>query len=267
VVRTGFVLPLSRVKRWLLITVICLVLLDFLASYLSATRRLTGFARFFDGDVKTNFPSSFKIVALFAATILLWLITRASSIAQDGCSRYWRHLAAVFALLTVDEMTYLHQSLSSFLHRHLGGSGYLHYSWQVLYLSAAGLLGLYFIPFFLRLDGKTRLGLLGAAFLFGGGSGGLEFLKAKLDETPSWDDKVAFKLVAAVSDSCEMLGLTILLLVLIAYFTARVSEVAVQAGLTETKSNANMCRAEAERGIDTREKLIGEKLQDRRGRY
>jgi hypothetical protein len=48
----------------------------------------------------------------------------------------------------------------------------------------------------------------------------VEFIRAHLESTGS-DDTLSFKLVAAVSDSAEMIGLAILLLLLLDFLTAR----------------------------------------------
>jgi hypothetical protein len=224
-----FMLPLVRIRRALVISLIPLIALDFIASYLAGTKRLGTLARFFDGDVKTNFPSSYKILAMLASSALLWLTSRASNVERDGLYQYWRVLTVVFVFLTLDEMIYLHQAISAFLHKHVGGSGYLHYSWQVPYLIAAALLTVYFIPLLRRLQNRFRVGVLAAAVLFAGGSGGLEFIKSQLDSVSGSNETLRFKLVSAFSDSAEMLGLTVLVLTLLAYLTGRVSDLRLQA--------------------------------------
>jgi len=226
-VRLDYVAPLRWLRRVVFASAASLVVMDVVASYLAGTNRLRGVTRFFDADFKTNCPSSYKILALLTSTIFLWLITEASRITLDRFSRHWRVLAGVFAFLTLDEMTALHQSFSAMLHKEIGGSGYLKYSWQVVYLAALGLLAVYFIPFLHHLGPRMRVRLLAAAILFGGGSGGVEFIKAHLESTGS-DDTLSFKLVAAVSDSAEMIGLAILLLLLLDFLTARVAAVSVR---------------------------------------
>jgi hypothetical protein len=171
-VRLDYVAPLRWLRRVVFASAASLVVMDVVASYLAGTNRLRGVTRFFDADFKTNFPSSYKILALLTSTIFLWLITEASRITLDRFSRHWRVLAGVFAFLTLDEMTALHQSFSAMLHKEIGGSGYLKYSWQVVYLAALGLLAAYPIPFLHHLGPRMRVRLLAAAILFGGGSGG-----------------------------------------------------------------------------------------------
>jgi hypothetical protein len=205
-------------RHWqsaLVATVVALVVLDFVASYLDGTGHLKRLARFFDGDEKVNFPNSFKILALMTSTALLYLLGRASAAIGDPYRRDWQVLAGVFLFLTIDEMTYFHQSLNSVVHDLLGGSGYLKYSWALLYLIVVLVLAVYLLPFLRRLQRPVLLRFMVAMVFFAGGSGGLEFIKGHLASGASGDHGLSFKLVSAVSDSAELIGLAVLVLTLV----------------------------------------------------
>jgi len=79
-VRLDYVAPLRWLRRVVFASAASLVVMDVVVSYLAGTNRLGGVTRFFDADFKTNFPSSYRILALLTSAILLWLITEASRI-------------------------------------------------------------------------------------------------------------------------------------------------------------------------------------------
>ncbi|MEP6625028.1 MAG: hypothetical protein ABJC79_11330, partial [Acidimicrobiia bacterium] len=165
----------------------------------------------FDSDQKLNFPSGMKILLLLGATVLLALLGLA---VHDRWHRVrWLGMSAVFALLTVDEMTYMHQHLSDGMHDAFGTTGVFRFAWVVVYLPLVVALVFFYWPFWRKLANPFRTQLLLAAIGFAGGSGGIELVKSKLYDEHHW--KLSFALVASVSDSLELLGLALLVTALL----------------------------------------------------
>jgi hypothetical protein len=216
-------LPIGQasVTLALRITVEALIVGTFAAQLMKANGVGLGIARFIDADVKVNLPTGFKVFSLATAALLAWAIGRTAHAADDGGARRWTQMAAVLAFLTVDEMAYVHQSLAAWTGER---SGILHYSWVIVYLPAAMVIGVLFLPFVASLRRDLRTNLVLAGLLFGGGSGGVELVKAKMVHGAG-EESLAFYLTTAVSDSLEMIGLAVLVVALLGELRRRAGSV------------------------------------------
>ncbi len=200
------------VSRVIWLTVAVLIVATFAVQFIRDRSGRSTVVNLLDSDQKLNFPSAMKIVLLISATVLFAVIALT---VKDRWHRVrWYGMSAVFALLTVDEMTYMHQRLSDALHDMLETSGTLRFAWVLVYLPLLAALMVVYLPFWRRLANPLRTQLLVAAIGFAGGSGGIEFVKAELFDEHKW--KLSFGLVASVSDSLELLGLAVLVTALLA---------------------------------------------------
>lgn len=125
-------------------------------------------------------------------------------------------------------MTYMHQRLSDGLHDHFGTSGSLKFAWVLVYLPLLAVLLAIYLPFWRKLGDPLRIQLAVAAIAFAGGSGGIEFFKAKLFEEHHW--RLSFGIVASVSDSLELLGLALLVTALLTTISGATHAVTVAFG-------------------------------------
>ena len=204
-----------------------LVVGTFVAQFMMWSGKAMGVARFFDADVKVNFPTGFKVFALGSVALLAWVLSRSARESQDKWARHWSRFATVTIFLMFDEMAYVHQSLASALGTHHDAAGgILHYSWVFIYLPVAAFVCVTFIPFVLALRPDLRVRLLVGGGLFAGGSGGIELVKGHIMKLYG-ETSLQFRLTTAVSDSLEMIGLTVLVLALLAEIARRVSRINV----------------------------------------
>ncbi len=215
-------LPVAPIQRVVWVIVGVLIAATFVAQFAHDAFGQSTIINLFDSDQKLNFPSGMKIILLLASTALLAILGLAVS---DRWHRVrWFGMSAVFALLTLDEMTYMHQHLSDGLHDSFGTSGVFRFAWVLIYLPLVLVLVVCYWPFWRKLANPFRTQLLIAAIAFAGGSGGIELVKSKLFDDRHW--KLSFGLVASVSDSLELVGLALLataLLTTLARVTNRVT--------------------------------------------
>ncbi len=226
---TDLTLSLSSnlVRRVLGLTVATLVISTFAAQLLKWRGHALGIARFFDADVKVNFPTGFKLFALAGSALLAWVIGRSAQAERDPWARHWSHMAAVMAFLMIDEMAYVHQSLASYLDDHVHTTGVLHYAWIIVYIPIALVIAVRFIPFVLALRADLRTRIVAAGVLFAGGSAGVEMLKGHL-ESVDGENSLRFLLSTALSDSLEMIGLAILVVALLGELRRRTPAISVR---------------------------------------
>jgi hypothetical protein len=214
----------TSVTRALQVVVGVLVLGTFAAQVMKTKGIALGVARFIDADVKVNLPTGYKVLALATSALLAWMIGRAAHASGDRWAARWTQLSMVIAFLTLDEVAYVHQSLASFTGER---SGILHYSWVLLYLPAALVVSVLFLPFVASLPRALRTQVVLAGLLFGGGSGGVELAKGAVVNS-SGDESFTFYLTTAVSDSLEMIGLAVLIVALLGELRRRVASVDLQ---------------------------------------
>lgn len=90
---------------------------------------------------------------------------------------YWSLLGMVFLFLAIDENISLHEKIMGPIRSQFNLTGVFYYAWIVPYFLAVSLLGLYYIPFLLKLPVKVLLYHFILAFLlFMGGAVGMEIL-------------------------------------------------------------------------------------------
>jgi hypothetical protein len=217
-------LQLAPIESLLAKLVLVLTAGSFAAQLLKWRDRLPGVRRFLDSDVKTNLPSSFKVLTLLASTILVAGTARVARQRGERFARQWALLAAIIGFLTFDEMNFFHQSLNDSLAKVADGSGVLSFKWQLVYLPLAVLATLCLRRFLVALPPATRTRFVLAGLLFGGGSGVLEFMKgSQLGATGG--STLGFYLTAALSDTLEMVGLSLLVSAAYQELAARVDVV------------------------------------------
>ena len=204
-------LPRQLVIRCIWWAVGVLIVATFVAQFAIDAWDKNNIVDLFDSDQKVNFPTAMKVLLLLSATALLAGLGISN---RDRWPRHrWFGMSVVFALLTLDEMTYMHQRLSDGMHVVFDTSGPLRFAWEVVYLPFVAALAVVYLPFWRQLANPLRTRLLLAAIGFAGGSGGIEVIKSVLKDDDHW--KLSFGLVASLSDSLELLGLALLVTALL----------------------------------------------------
>lgn len=218
---------LRSTLRVLSVVLAVLVVLDFAAQFgrysLHLPRRLVDA---FDADQKTNFPTGFKLLMLAGSALLLDAIARAKRLSNDRWRRHWRWLSGIFLFLFFDELVTFHQGLSNGVRREASARGAFYYPWASVYLAALVVFLIAFAGFYRALPRRYQILFLLAGAGFAGGSGGLELVKgATADRLGEFN--LTFGLVAAVSDSAEMIGLLVFVGALLHYARTAVPSVTV----------------------------------------
>jgi hypothetical protein len=222
-------LDVAAACRWLWTAMAVIVGMDFAASIVAGLGGPYLATRFFDGDYKVNFPTGYKLALLLVITVLFALLARVARRDGDGFAPGWTLLALVGGFALLDETVWLHQSISEILHHGLHTSGVLKFAWTVVYLPAVIAVLVILLRYLKYLAPSLRWWLLAGGALYGGGAVLLEPVKSHFSDT-NGEQSLPFKLSAAVSDSAEMIGLTVLAVVLLTELARRVDGVALVLG-------------------------------------
>lgn len=214
----------GRIATVLLVVLAALIVLDFAASAAAARGAPPTATHFFNGNDKVNFPTGFKTTMLLTLTLLLAVHALAARRTREPFLRAWWLLTFVAAFAFVDETVYLHQTLSTVLHNHLHTHGPLTFAWTIVYLPAVVAVVVIVISYMRYLTAAMRLRLLVGGALYGLGSVAFEPVKSHFADHDG-QSAMSFQLVAAVSDCLEMVGLTVLVIVLLNQLCDRVDSV------------------------------------------
>lgn len=177
-----------------------------LASYWMYSQReyVPGFA-LLSLDKEQSVPALFSTFLLFAAAALLAFIALIERGSRDG--RKWQLLALGFAVMALDESLALHERIIEPMRNLLGGGrlGIFYFAWVIPALGMVALLGVYFLPFLLRLPRRTMIPLMVSAGLYLGGALGVELIEGWWREDHGYRS-LGFHLLVTLEESMEMAG-------------------------------------------------------------
>lgn len=171
---------------------------------------LNTWVRYTDVDREGNVPVWFQSAVLCTNVLLLWTAAGDSREREDGWARYWNVLALVFAYLSLDELTELHEQAIVPIQKLVGAGGLLYFAWIVVAVPLLVIFGLYYVKFLRSLPRRTLTGILVAGGLFVGGAVVLEAIGGSL-YSGIGEDTVLYSLEAALEEALEMIGMTVML--------------------------------------------------------
>lgn len=203
----------ARLRRSLAILVLVLTALSFAGALneLYFHARLGGLVRIFNVDAEASIPSWYSSLALAVSAALLGAV--AATLADRGEREdllAWTSLAALFALLSVDEAVGVHETVGKHLRNALHLKGVFFFGWVVPALIAVPLTGACYYRFLSRLPATRRNQFLLAGLIFVGGALGLELVGGKLFPAVEGEPlTLAYHLCAHLEESMEMIGIVL----------------------------------------------------------
>lgn len=200
-----------------------------MASYwiLSHREYVTGYA-LLSLDREQNLPSLFSTFLLFSASALFAFNAIVERASGSRGFRQWQILAVGFVLMALDENLAFHERLIEPMRRLLGGGhlGLLYFAWVVPALVLIVALGVYFLPFLLRLPRKTMIALITSAAIYLGGAVGVEFFEGWWREGHVYRT-IGYHLLVALEEGMEMAGVITLVHTLLRHLARRFGDVQI----------------------------------------
>lgn len=205
-------LNIAKVTRLLWIAaaiVIGLGLLREVTLHIIGTETVLKDLRKFNFDAEQSLPTWFEALVMAAASALL-AIRAALSSGRDPENRFhWSLLAVVFLLLSIDETLAFHEPTMAPLRQALNiTGGFLYFSWFIIAAPLLLAMGIYYIPFLLRLPRPTAIRFAIAGGLFVAGAFGLEFVGGYL-VSKGGVDYLAYKIAYTAEECLEIVGVTL----------------------------------------------------------
>lgn len=189
--------------------------------------RLLGFVPAFHVDAEANVPAWYSSMSLLLCALLLGLIALGERARGGRRAAHWAGLGLVFAFLSVDEASSLHELLVEPLRGALGAGGPLYFAWVVAGAGFVLLLGTIYARFLLELPPPTRNRFLVAAGLFLGGALGMECLSGAHVARHGFET-ATFAVMTAIEETLEMLGVVVFAHALLLHLAATVRSVRIE---------------------------------------
>lgn len=184
------------------------------------------YARQFSLNEEMNLATWVNAALLGAAALCLALLGRHAAATGGPFVRHWYGLAAVFAFVSLDESTSLHEALITPVREGLSLSGVLTYAWVVPYSVICVVGAVVIWPWIRALPRLTAaMAVLSGAVFVGGAVGG-ELLQGGL-YSAGLRDTPGYVLSAMAEEVMEMTGVIIFVAVLLRLLARRAPALAV----------------------------------------
>ena len=181
-------------------------------------------------DGEHNMPSLFSTVLLLSASMLLALIALLEARRHAADTSKWVILAAGFLLMGMDENLSFHEKMIDPLRALLGGShhhlGIFYFAWVIPGIALVVALGVYFLPFMLRLPRRTAIAFAISAAVYLGGALGVELIEGWWREGHGHKN-VIYHVLVSTEEGMEMLGAIAFIHALLGYVARQFGEVRI----------------------------------------
>ncbi len=156
-------------------------------------------------DAEANVPTWYSSLLLVAIALLAAMLAAGAPAGQDRARWEWGGLAAIFALLSLDEASGVHELLISPVRQALHAQGVLYYAWVVPGTVFVVVFALTFARLVFRLPVEVRRVLSAAAGVYLAGALGMEMVGGWYADRVS-DSTFTFALLTTIEETLEMLG-------------------------------------------------------------
>lgn len=183
-------IPSKKYTTTLFCITICLVVIHLsLASYHKLVDDLPWLLRqLFDLDDENNIPTWFSSFLLLNSAVVMYLFF---SSRQQGQHIQWAVLGWGFLLLSIDEVAGLHETFNTAVE----------FSWTIPGGILVIIVGLYFVPFLIRIDRRLAILYVVSGLMYVSGAIIIELLSEDMDE-----DHISYSFATALEEGLEMLG-------------------------------------------------------------
>ncbi|NJR38918.1 MAG: hypothetical protein HC781_08875 [Leptolyngbyaceae cyanobacterium CSU_1_4] len=213
----------TRVIRLLLFVIAGLLVLSSLGQishHVFDRGSVFGLVRLVYVDEEANLPTAYSTFAWMLCSLLAAMIATAKKQGGDRFTQYWRRFSFVFAYLTLDEATSIHELFTGPTRTLFHASGLFYYAWVI----PGGIFFLLFalscFKFVRTLPMKTQVLMMLAGATFVTGAIGMEMIGGWYAEAFGFQADLTYSLIVSVEETLEMLGVLILLYALLSYMSA-----------------------------------------------
>lgn len=185
---------------------------------------MSGFAPKLNLDNEGSFPAYFSsMLLLLSSALLVTIALEAQRTARPFKLRWWI-LAAVFTLMSIDEIVSIHELTIGPLRKSFNLSGVLYFAWVIPGAVFVLLITAIYIPFLLHLPMHTRLRIGIAGSVYVGGALGME-LVGGYHAYHYGEHNFAYSMISAVEETMEMAGVVLFIGALFSIMKGRMQSI------------------------------------------
>ncbi|MBC8452436.1 MAG: hypothetical protein H8D65_01105 [Spirochaetes bacterium] len=204
----------KAIVRRLLIIAVCLIglsVLTIISTYGFGRGNIYGLIPLFNLDGEKNFPTIYSTVLLAASAFLFFFLSKQARTEDIRSSRKFKFLGGVMAFVALDEISSIHELLTTPV-KELGNfDGVFFHSWVIVFIPLLLLLFLYLFKFIFSQPKEFRNGLILAAFLYVSGALGLEMVEGFFSSSTGSRITLTTAVLANIEESLEIFGIIILI--------------------------------------------------------
>lgn len=227
--RTDLRIPISkkRVARVLITIVVILHIANAFAVWVRFTPVTFPFDDTFvavlgvSGEGKI--PTWYSATTLLFCSVLLALIVQQKRRQKESYLLHWTGLAIVFAFMSLDEATSIHEMATGPVRAALDTTGPFYYAWVIPGIIFVMLFGLVYIKFLLHLPGRTKVLFTLAGVVYLSGVLGMELIGSAYTSEYGWS--LTYGVLASIEEIFEMAGVVIFVYALLDYLERHLNSV------------------------------------------
>jgi hypothetical protein len=171
----------------------------------------------FNVDQERNIPTFFSVILLLTASLMFYSIAAEISLKKERYRYHWWIMAILFFLVAGDEFMATHEMISEIIRDKYDITGFLYYAWVIPFGALVVALGIFYSGFVFRhLPAKTRNFMLMSAFLYVGGSLGMEMLGSYFFLKGGTENMIN-AILTAIEEGMEMAGVAVFIFTLADY--------------------------------------------------
>lgn len=185
-----------------------------------------GVTALFNLNAEVSIPTWFSQTILLAVAVIAFLIGRSTD-EHKKYKKHWMGIAGIFLYMSVDEGASIHELATGPMQHLLDvQSGFLYYSWVVLFGGIALVIGLLYLRFLWHLPVRTRWLAILAAVIFVAGALGMEMIEARLVARVG-ETSLAYTLLSGVEEFLEMSGVILAIYNLLDYYHSHIISIKI----------------------------------------
>lgn len=228
----------KKITRFLVILVssllVCSLFFQFCLYFLPDFPLRDGLALLSNVDKEQSIPTLYSWSALLFCAGLLSVIAQAKKAAGDRYVNYWRVLAVIFAYISLDEATSIHERFIGPLRTSLNTSGFLYYAWVIPGAICVLIFVLGFFKFTTALPPKTKRLFWTAGVVFVGGAIGMELVSGVYADVHGINN-FTISVTTSIEEFMEMIGIVIFIYALLSYISSELKGLSLKIKIANGK--------------------------------
>lgn len=168
-----------------------------------------------DLDSDLTLPSWYSSLLLALCALLLFLIAMSVRARGQRDALKWGLLALIFVVLSMDEAIAIHEMSLEPIRNAFDFPAIFTFGWIPFAIALIVVLAIVYVPFLLRLPRPLAVGMLAAAVIYVFGVIGMGMVNGALFSALDQQKNLLFSLSSSIEEALEILGLTLLIMVLI----------------------------------------------------